>query len=168
LVNLNLIRRPLELHYNRKSDGSCVIHRANHTTNIYCSGPRIKVLIKENVQCTCWIKPVSYFEKKPTIECVSDCCVSWLTQQSVDRHVAPVGHIILIPGQPVCVFSPYCCGLSQETTRFFFIVFGLTRPGLEPTIYHTWGEHYTTDAVTTILINKALPICFVHGTSCNL
>jgi hypothetical protein len=31
-----------------------------------------------------------------------------------------------------------------------FIVFGLTPPGLEPTIYHTRGEHannYTTHAV---------------------
>jgi hypothetical protein len=31
-----------------------------------------------------------------------------------------------------------------------FIVFGLTRPGLEPTIYRNWDEHanhYTTDAV---------------------
>ena len=29
-------------------------------------------------------------------------------------------------------------------------VFGLTRPGLKPTIYRTWGKyanHYTTDAV---------------------
>ena len=41
------------------------------------------------------------------------------------------GHIIQIP--------------SKNTN---FIVFGLTRPGLEPTIYHTRGEHtdyYTTD-----------------------
>jgi hypothetical protein len=32
-----------------------------------------------------------------------------------------------------------------------FIVFGLTRSGLEPTIYRTQGEHanhYATDAVT--------------------
>ena len=149
MVNLNLIRRPLELHDNRKSDGSCVIHRANHTTNIYCSGPRIKILIKENVQCTCWIKPVSYFEKKSNIECVSDCCVSWLTQQSADRHVAPVGHIILIPGQPVCVFSPYCCGLSQETTRFFFYSLWFDSTGawthdlshLRRALHHRCGYH---------------------------
>ena len=39
---------------------------------------------------------------------------------------------------------------SGETTHTNFIVFGLTWPGLEPTIYHTRGEHvnyYTTDAV---------------------
>jgi len=27
-------------------------------------------------------------------------------QQSVDRHVAPLGHIILIPSQPVFALSP--------------------------------------------------------------
>jgi hypothetical protein len=38
---------------------------------------------------------------------------------------------------------------TGETTNTNFIVFGLTRSGLEPTIYHTRGEldnHYTTDA----------------------
>jgi hypothetical protein len=30
---------------------------------------------------------------------------------------------------------------SREATNTNFIVFGLTRPGLEPTIYHTRGEH---------------------------
>ena len=40
--------------------------------------------------------------------------------------------------------------LSGEATSTNFIVFGLTRPGLEPTIHHTRGvhnNHYTTDAV---------------------
>jgi hypothetical protein len=32
--------------------------------------------------------------------------VSWLKQQSAGRHVAPVGHIILIPSQPVFALSP--------------------------------------------------------------
>ena len=38
-----------------------------------------------------------------------------------------------------------------EKTNTKFIVFGLTRPGLEPTTYHTRGEHanhYATDIVT--------------------
>jgi hypothetical protein len=63
-----------------------------------------------------------------------------LKQQFADRHVTPIGHIILIPSQPVFALSPYC----------YFIVFGLTRTGIEPTIYCTRGEHanhYTTDAV---------------------
>jgi hypothetical protein len=41
--------------------------------------------------------------------------------------------------------------LSEEATNTIFIVFGLTRSGLEPTIYRTRGEqqanHYATDAV---------------------
>jgi hypothetical protein len=40
--------------------------------------------------------------------------------------------------------------LSGEATHTNFIVFGETRPGLEPTIYRTRGERanqYTTDAV---------------------
>ena len=75
---------------------------------------------------------------------------SSLKQQSADRHVAPPEHIILIPSQPVFTPSPSCCVLSGEATQINFIVFGLTRPGLEPTIYHTRGEHanhYATDAV---------------------
>jgi hypothetical protein len=30
---------------------------------------------------------------------------SSLKQQSTNRHVAPLGHIILIPSQPICSFS---------------------------------------------------------------
>ena len=40
---------------------------------------------------------------------------------------------------------------SGEATNTNFIVLGFTRPGLEPTIYHTLGEHanhYTTDKPT--------------------
>ena len=71
---------------------------------------------------------------------------SSLKQQSVGRHVVPLGHIILIPSQPVFVLSPYCCVHSGEATNTNFIIFGLTRSGLEPTIYHYY-YHYTTDAV---------------------
>jgi hypothetical protein len=35
---------------------------------------------------------------------------------------------------PVFALSPECCVLSGETTNTNFIVFGLTRLGLEPTI----------------------------------
>jgi len=43
--------------------------------------------------------------------------------------------------------------LIGKATNTNVIVFGLTRPGLEPTIYRTRGEptiHYTTDAVPNI------------------
>jgi biotin synthase-like enzyme len=41
-------------------------------------------------------------------------------------------------------------GLSEKLQNTSFIVLSLTRPGLEPTIYHIRGEqtnHYTTNAV---------------------
>jgi len=34
---------------------------------------------------------------------------SSLKQQSVGRHVGPLGHIILIPNQPVFDLTPSCC-----------------------------------------------------------
>jgi hypothetical protein len=40
--------------------------------------------------------------------------------------------------------------LSGEATNTNFTIFGLTRTGLEPTIYRTRGkhaDHYTTDVV---------------------
>jgi hypothetical protein len=40
--------------------------------------------------------------------------------------------------------------LNGEAINAYFIVFGLTRLGFEPTIYRTRGEHvnhYTTDVV---------------------
>ena len=39
--------------------------------------------------------------------------------------------------------------LAERSNKYQFLVFGLTWLGLEPTIYHTWGEHanhYATDA----------------------
>ena len=42
---------------------------------------------------------------------------SSLKQQSVGRHVAPLGHIIIMPSQPVFALSPECCVLSEEATN---------------------------------------------------
>jgi hypothetical protein len=68
---------------------------------------------------------------------------SWLKQPSVGRHVAPLGHIILIPSQPV--FSLASCNsvISREATNSNSIVYGLIWPRLEPTIYRTRGEMYS-------------------------
>jgi hypothetical protein len=71
-----------------------------------------------------------------------------LNQQSIGRPVASLGHIILIPSQPV--FAPYCQVFSVEATYNIFIVFGHTRPGLELMTYGTRGDHadhYTTGVV---------------------
>jgi hypothetical protein len=50
--------------------------------------------------------------------------------------------------------------MSGEATNTNFIVFGLTWPGLEPTICHTRGEHanhYTTDAVIGLYNANVFP-----------
>ena len=57
--------------------------------------------------------------------------------------------------------SSQCCMLSGEATNTNFIVFGMTRPGLEPTIYRTQGEHanhYATDAVAWLEVCKYIYI----------
>ena len=46
---------------------------------------------------------------------------SSLKQQSANRHIAPLGHIILIPSQPVFALSPKCCVLSGKATITNFI-----------------------------------------------
>ena len=77
--------------------------------------------------------------------------VSSQKQQFTVKHVAPPGHIILIPSQPVFTLTFYFCMLCGEVTNTTFIVFGLTQPGLEPMmIYHTQGERAnqsTTEAI---------------------
>ena len=59
--------------------------------------------------------------------------------------------------------------LSGEATHTNFIVFALIRPGLEPTIYRTRGEHANhsaTDAVTMIVDENVNTTC-VPGSSLN-
>ena len=60
---------------------------------------------------------------------------SLLTQQSSGRHVAPLKYIILIQSQPVFTCPLQCYVLFGETTNTNFIVFALTRPELELTVY---------------------------------
>ena len=48
--------------------------------------------------------------------------VSTLKQQSTGNYVAPLGHIISIPSQPVFAPTPYCCVLRGEATNTSFIV----------------------------------------------
>jgi hypothetical protein len=70
---------------------------------------------------------------------------SSLKQQSANRHVAPLRHIILNPSQPV---------FAVEATNTNFIAFGLTQSGLETTIYRTrdkQANNYITDAVVIYL-----------------
>ena len=77
-------------------------------------------------------------DKQPHLDFYS---ASLQKQQFVGRHVAPIGHNILIRSQPVFVFTPSCCMLSVDATNTNFIVFSFTQLGLEPTSYYPQGEH---------------------------
>jgi hypothetical protein len=87
-----------------------------------------------------------------------------LKQQSAGRYITAFGHIIVIPSQPV--FSPthWSCVHSREAANIIFLVFGLTQPGVNPTIYSTWVKytnHYTTDGLiqqSTALESNTLTI----------
>ena len=52
-------------------------------------------------------------------------------RNNAGRHVAPLGHIILVSSHPVI----------GKSNKWHFIVFAVTRPVLEPPIYHTWCRH---------------------------
>jgi hypothetical protein len=45
----------------------------------------------------------------------------------MDKYVAPFGHIIRIPSQPVFAPTPECCLLSGEAAYTNVMMFGLTR-----------------------------------------
>ena len=78
---------------------------------------------------------------------------SSLNQQSA-RHVPLLGQINLILSQPVIPHTLLCCILNGKTANTNLIVIGLTQSELEPTIYHTQGEHvhhYITNAVFSTL-----------------
>ena len=72
-------------------------------------------------------------------------------QQSARKIMSPLlGHIILIPSQPVLVLSPKWCLHSAEATDTNFIVFDLTRIRARIHNLRTHSEHanhYTTDVV---------------------
>ena len=71
---------------------------------------------------------------------------SSLKQQSAGRHVASRRHA---DSEPTSL-SPQWCVLSGESPNINVMVFGLTQPRYEPTIYYTRIDHvhrYTFDAV---------------------
>ena len=88
---------------------------------------------------------------------------SSLKQRSTGRYIAPLGHIILVPSQPVFALSNAACLVTNTMS----IVFGLTQAGL----YHTRDEHanhFATDAVRIdedtcmLTVNVIRSFCFHH------
>ena len=55
-----------------------------------------------------------------------------LKQQSVRRHVAPLGHIILITNQPVFALNPYNAACLAEKKQIPILLLVWPKPGLEP------------------------------------
>ena len=98
---------------------------------------------------------------------------SSLKQQSTGRYVSPVRHNILIQSQSVFALTLQWCILSGEATNTNFIVFGLTRPGLEPMIYRTQGKSlhhrcmkYNNDFYTSnnfLNIIWSCELIYIHG-----
>ena len=72
-------------------------------------------------------------------------------EQSVYRHVAPLGNTIPIPSQPVFALIPfYCMHSTREAsnTSTNFKVFGFTLSRFKSKMYNTLGDHgniYTID-----------------------
>jgi TRAP-type C4-dicarboxylate transport system permease small subunit len=60
---------------------------------------------------------------------------------SAGRHVALLGHIILLSSQPVFALSPSCCMISGEATNSNCIAFGLSRPGINHFPIGEWLFH---------------------------
>ena len=70
----------------------------------------------------------------------------------MDRHDAPLGTLSRFRANKslLSLLNAVCLAEKQQIP---ILVFGLTRSGLEPTIYHTHGEHanhYTNDVVAII------------------
>ena len=84
-------------------------------------------------------------------------------KQSVWKSVVPVGHITLIPSQPVSALPSKCWMLSREAsnTNLYFFVW--------PMNYCTWDKqtnHYTTNVCFTIeeliiISNNTIIVCNV-------
>ena len=116
-----------------------------------------------------------------------------LKQQSTDRHVAPLGHISLIPSQPLPVFAlinAVCLAEKQQipkvwsdrgsnprSTTLEARTHNLPHSRLEPTIYHTrdsnlrsttleHANYYTTDVVLSWFVLKHYSYDSVDKSQC--
>jgi hypothetical protein len=88
----------------------------------------------------------------------------WNNTPCVD-NVAPLPHIIPIPGRPVFTVMPWCCMLSREAANTNFIVFGLIRPVLKPAIYNTrvYDTSYSRFAITRVIVLESSYLFLTEG-----
>jgi len=88
---------------------------------------------------------------------------SSLQQQANDRQ------IILTPSQLVFVLTPYSFVLSGETANARLVVFGMTRPALDFTIYRTQCEYTMTQqrqCQTAIFSNESQDDVLLLDSTC--
>jgi hypothetical protein len=83
-----------------------------------------------------WIDDVPFVLTRPT-HFIGFYSASSLKQQFSDRHVASLGHITLIPRQPVFTLSPYCIVLREEATNTNVIVFGWSNCDSNTYLWHS-------------------------------
>jgi hypothetical protein len=77
--------------------------------------------------------------------------------KKVQQNCITLVHVYLIYEPISLALTPYSLVRSGGATNTIFIVFDLTRPGMELVIYRTQGEHanhYTMDAVKVLLISR--------------
>jgi hypothetical protein len=92
-----------------------------------------------NFPAIAWTAQDTFNEMKLDLDIVGH----WNNSTRVDMSF----HSIPIPSRPVFAFKPWSCVLSGEPNNTNFIVFGLTRLGLETTIYLTRGERWNNNAI---------------------
>ena len=92
-----------------------------------------------------------------------------MKQQSTGRHVAPLGHIVLVPSQTFLVLTSWCCLLSREaknTNCIFWpyydiaeILFWSGVKHNKPNPTNQWGAHDGESTNTNLIV-----ICLIrHG-----
>ena len=104
-------------------------------------------------------KPVTFRRDQDDVRFVLDQRASFdfysaisLKQQSAGWHVYS-DRLTLIPRTPVFDRTTYCCMLSEAAATTNFIVFGLTRLGLESLIRCEHAKNYTTDVFYAVSIS---------------
>lgn len=81
--------------------------------------------------------------------------VRFVLRQHTGRRVSLLGHIMLIPSQPIFGLCSYSLMLRAELRNSMYCLSFETQLGIEPALYHTLAKlvnHHTTDAVNNTSI----------------
>ena len=115
----------------------------NNSTNINKTNIQPSHKKGHDVRCTISTRPtrlVGYFMV----------LLHWNNSPQGDMSLHSDTLYCMNPSQKVFVLSPLCCVLNGETLNTNFMVFGLTRPQLEPMIYALEPSMLTITAPTRL------------------